>query len=474
MEPWLTKIFLDGNFGPEIGLALERARRLAASLGHRELGPIHLFLALLREGALQKQLGLSLADMEETIARLPDGGSTIGPLPVSGPTTHKHFLLAAFGEGEPGAAILHRLGRDVELFEQKVRGSRQDPDLLVDSGEPETAWDYLTWLAGQSRSLGRTVLEEMGVRWEDFRSRVEREKPDSIDLREALRFQLRIRLWERMLALENTQRLVAHLAHYPAIVPIFWSQGLLPPNFIEPGPGVRLARRYGHVQVEPLHILVEGLKTPCVLADYADVRRACEERLNARPTVTGPGVPTYSPEAWKVLNLAGVSCLVMGHSGTPLQLALEALRRFDKEIMGAVGGDERDADEIEQELSRLVWGRLIGGPWSVDGLTLGQPTVQLGELSRGSGGRFLTASGTSVWFDSEDRVTALEGTTLADSRRRLFGPSSRLQDAERLVGIGRTNRWARFDDTFLRLSVDIHGIPSAAIRAVPANLLPDF
>jgi hypothetical protein len=312
----------------------------------------------------------------------------------------------------------------------------------------------------------------MGVDWAQFRQWVARERPPARqpELRPGVQFFMRaMEIANQVDPPEiDCPTLLHHILKDPILKPMFWAQGVTPPGARPPG--FAMARNYDHDRVKPLHIFADGFQEPRYLADFADLRKACDRLL--RPLPQSGEDAEYTPAALKVLARAGRACLALGQAGTPMAVALEALRERDKQVLQAVQAARLDPLELQDQLVALAYGENLVGPWSVDGLFLKTPVAELGPLTRAQGDSYTTKAGTIVKLDGDERVVYVRGHTLAGPTGFLFGAASRMSDAERLLGYGRVNRWARMYDTWLHLIVDANALTSVAVKVAKGFVPP--
>ncbi len=268
--------------------------------------------------------------------------------------------------------------------------------------------------------------------------------------------------------------LIAILARLSTVVQIFWMHGLAAPVYREdsvgrlsvhgrmsPQPGREAAAAAGHWEIHPIHQFLSGLRDPRYQLDFAPVRRAVEAFLSEIPPHTRAGL-RFTPGAQAVLSKLADFCCVLNVDASPLHVSWAAFRSPDALLEKAL--EAVDRARLETDLEREIFGILPDAHLSVEGVHLGQPADQLGPLRQVGPHEWLTQAGAQICLSEAGRVREIQGRRLSCAGQTLLDRDSRPSEFERLLGLGRTNRWTPvYGGAMLKVEIDQGTLESVAL-----------
>lgn len=270
--------------------------------------------------------------------------------------------------------------------------------------------------------------------------------------------------------------LIALLARMSSVALIYWAHGLLPPVYqgklsifskfrgspLIENPGGRLASESGHTVVFPIHQFLTGLREPRFQLDLAYASQPVRAFLAEVPDYPRAANVWLSDAALLVLQGLSSFCTSLGVEPGPLHLTWAALKTPDDLLRRAL--EQVDLDRLEMDLERELFGQLPDGPLAVDGVSLGAPVASLGPLRSQGESSWISERGALLTVCSEGKVTSILGRTLAYGSQALLGPEARPGEAERLLGLGRQNRWTPIYGGMLRVTTDQGVVESIGLR----------
>lgn len=261
--------------------------------------------------------------------------------------------------------------------------------------------------------------------------------------------------------------LIAVLARLPSVAQVYWFYGLMPPVYEQHSeragrlqsllptllPGRLAAGDVAHAVIHPIHQFLSGLREPRHQLDFAYARTAVGSFLSELPSSPRHSDrPRMADEAVLVLQKLAVLCSNLNVDPTPLHLTWAALKAPEPLLERALGTIDRD--RLEMDLERELFGTLPDARLSIDGLDLGMKAEQLGPLQQLGPNHWKTQSGTHVHLDEQGKVTELQGQRLHCGPTTLIHPEIRPGELERLLGLGRLNRWTPIYGGLLKVDSD--------------------
>lgn len=261
--------------------------------------------------------------------------------------------------------------------------------------------------------------------------------------------------------------LLAILARTPTVSEVFWYCGRSAPQYLEnPGhreriltasrnpvfvPGRSAASAAGHREIHPIHQFLAGLSEPRYQADFGPISRTVRDYLQEIPI--GFGGRQFSKAALDLLRWLAELCLGLNIAPSPIHVTWAAFKNPDQLLRRAL--DRLDVARFESTLEAELFGRLPEQQMEVDGLRLGASGVEMGPLSKLEQSQWLTEQGSIVTLDESGRINEIQGRRLGSAGRTLLDRGSRPSEFERLLGLGRTNRWTPvYGGVWLKVETD--------------------